>query len=176
METITLKIDEDQEDALNDVMAGLEKALGCKVCMAPSHVYVVESDDPKALAILESVFGETAIVHKAEMAKKQAKNARRLPENLPGEKIHRAHHTRQDLKYIIVSGPDQGTELFAMALRKKLRVGNIAEGTRLSHPKKGDFVVVHGELVHYSGVSEQMIVNAAHEQPVRDWEPVEALS
>jgi hypothetical protein len=138
MSKITLKIYDEQEDALSQLVLALEKSLGCKVAFVQCSIYEVESEDPRAIAILQSVFGE----EEQPPADKQA--GQKMGKAAKKEKngIHRAYHTRKDERYQVLNSPAAdlvGQEFISGVLAMKLKAGKIPEGTTLRHPSKGIF-------------------------------------
>ena len=125
MEKITLRISEEQEDALSGLVLALEQSLGSKVTFVRASVYEVESSDPRALAILQSVFDQPQTPRTSNTEKK----------------FSRAKHTRKNVCYEITSGDEQGTQIAGGPLALRLKAGSIALDTTLRHPTNGDFVV-----------------------------------
>jgi len=59
MSEIRLSVQQDQEDTLSELVLSMEKLLGCKVTLsAQATIYEAESDNPKALEILQEIFSE----------------------------------------------------------------------------------------------------------------------
>jgi hypothetical protein len=136
---IRLSVQQDQEDALSELILSLEKILSCKISASPvAAIYEAESDEPKVLAILQDMFSENG---PAPVVEKSVEKVSK-----PGKKEKKkrvvAFHTRQDLKYKVLNGPEQGTELTGGGLALKLKAGTLPVGTHLSHPKKGEQIVV----------------------------------
>jgi hypothetical protein len=157
MNKITLKIQEEQEDALSELVLALEKSLGCRVAFKQSSVYEVESEDPRAIAILQSVFGETEQVLAGLLGQKLVKAAKK-------EKKPRTAYTRKNVCYEITSGEDAGKLIAAGPLALRLKAGSIAPETTLRHPEKGDFIVKTDgdEMKHFQLAKEP---EAVEEQP-----------
>jgi hypothetical protein len=137
-----LSVQQDQEDALSELILSVEKILSCKVSASPvASIYEVESDEPKVLAILQDMFSED------RPAPAGAKPVEKISK--PGKKekngiIHRAYHTRKDVRYEVLNSPNAdliGQEFLTGPLTMKLKAGKIPEGTSLRHPTKGIFVV-----------------------------------
>lgn len=110
-----------QEDTLSEFIIALENATGCHIeCQ---EFYILVTDDPKAGAILQTVFGGNGsqpitTVKKAKKLKPKKKR-------------------RQQLLYTILDGPNAGKEFMGPSLALMIKAGNLAEGTHVSHPVKG---------------------------------------
>jgi hypothetical protein len=123
MNKVTLRIQEEQEDALSELVLALEKGLGCKV-------YEVESEDARAIAILQTVFG------KSEQAPADEKAGEK---KAAGKK---KKNRRIEALYTVLNGEFEGKQLMGTGLAKMLKKGTLPVGTLLSHPDKGEQMVV----------------------------------
>jgi hypothetical protein len=120
-----------KEVELSKFCNALQEATGCHITI--NQIFDVEVDDPEMAAVLQAVYGDN--------------NRKPLIEK-PAEKTKattRQHHTRQDLRYQFVSGPQSnlhGKEFTAASVSKMLKAGSLAVDTHLNHPEKGEVVVV----------------------------------
>jgi hypothetical protein len=111
-------------------------------------IYEAESENPKALTILQEIFSENGPAPEVEKPVEKVSK--------PGKKekngiIHRAYHTRKDERYEVLYSPNAdliGQEFLTGPLTMKLKAGKIPESTSLRHPSKGIFTVedVAGKL------------------------------
>jgi hypothetical protein len=105
-----------KEDSLTEFIVSLENVIpGCKVEIR--EVFYLDVDDPKAAAILQSLFG-------GKVEKKE------------GEKKHRKH-----FHYTVLTGPLVGREITPQTFKKMFKNGEIAAGTVVKHPTMGELVV-----------------------------------
>lgn len=119
-----------QEDTLAELCIALENAIpGCQI--KSQEFYVLEVNNPKAAAILQSVFGGNS-TQAAETDKKAKK---------PGkEKPKRA--SPKLLRYTFLTDVRSGQTITGGALGRMLKAGNLVSGTCLSHPERGELIAV----------------------------------
>jgi hypothetical protein len=126
---IEIDMNKVQEDTLVELILTLENAIpGCHV--KSQEVYVLECNDAKATAILQSLFGGNS--HQAVETVEKKKETKK-----PG----RGKYTRQSLIKIL-SGPRAGEKITGKALDKILRDHLLEPKTHIRHPQRGEMVIV----------------------------------
>jgi len=145
MSEIRLSVQQDQEDTLSELVLSMEKLLGCKVTLsAQATIYEAESDNPKALEILQEIFSENDLAQASRKTTVKILKAVKKPveKGKKPEKKERKKYARKEVLYTVLDGPYAGKELMAAGMFKMLKTGKLAEHTHLSHPEKGNMIVL----------------------------------
>lgn len=142
MNKIVLKQENVDEGTLDNFIRALEEATGCTVKW--NQVYELEVDDPKAAAILQTVFSDNG-------DKALAKTAKAKSRDLSGAKEARAKggRTRRVVsnKWTVLTGLHAGEVLVTQRVNKMAARGELHAGDQLRHPKLGDRFVSNGKLI-----------------------------
>lgn len=145
MNKIVLKQENVDEGTLDNFIRALEEATGCTVKW--NQVYELEVDDPKAAAILQTVFGDNGKVPRSERGegKKTAKSR-----DLSGAKEAKAKGGKAGRKvsnkWTVLTGLHAGEVLVTQRVNKMAARGELHAGDQLSHPKLGCHFVSNGKL------------------------------
>jgi hypothetical protein len=121
-------------DDLDTVVAGMEAACG------GDHILVTETfelvvQDKRQAAALEALFPSKGTIEEATIKPRKGKQ-----EKIPAEKPKRK--SPKYIPYTFLSGPRINDTISGGALGEILKAGNLAAGVRLSHPVRGELVVV----------------------------------
>jgi hypothetical protein len=143
MGKIIIKQENVDDSTLDDFIQALEKATGCTIKW--STVYELEVDDPKAAAILQTVFSDNGEVKKKK-AMKEAKTK--------GSKAGRVVKN----KWTVLSGIHAGEVLVTQKVNKAIACGALDPGTKLSHPKLGARFVSNGKLIEEPSIHPTEVV------------------
>jgi hypothetical protein len=124
-----------QEDTLAELCVALENSIpGCEI--KSQEIYILETNSPKAASILHSLFsGNNTQVAETEKKEKKEKKPKK-------EKSKQTIRTMNFIPYTFLDGPRSGQTITGGALGRMLKAGNLAAGARLSHPRRGELVVV----------------------------------
>jgi hypothetical protein len=143
MGKIVLRQENVDEGTLDNFIRALEEATGCKVKW--SQVYELEVDDPKAAAILQTVFDNNGDKAPARPAKANFRDPSGAKEaKSKGGKAGRVVKN----KWQVISGEHHvGEELVTQKVNKMAKTGELTAGTRLIHPKLGVRFVSNGNLI-----------------------------
>jgi hypothetical protein len=115
---------------LDDFIQALEKATGSHVIT--KAVIEVTCDDPKAAAIIQTVFGGNGQV---AIARQQKEKKTENTEKPAGMK------TRIDIPYKVLDGPQAGMKVKGGPLSRMIKAGSLGANTHLQHPDKGLFII-----------------------------------
>lgn len=133
MGKIIIKQENVDDSTLDDFIQALEKATGCTIKW--STVYELEVDDPKAAAILQTVFSGNGEVKKKKVvkeAKTKGGKAGRVVKN-KWQVLNGEHHV--------------GEELVTQQVNKMAKSGELSAGSQLIHPKLGMRFISNGKLI-----------------------------
>lgn len=142
MGKITLEQENVDDGVLDDFIKALENATGCTIKWRT--VYELEVDDPKAAAILSTVFSSNGNAKQTEASKSKAIKA-----TVKGGKAGRVVSN----KWSVLTGLHAGEVLITQKVNKMARSGELHAGTELRHPKLGVRFVSNGRLIEEPSVS-----------------------
>jgi hypothetical protein len=135
-QTIYIKTPISRDD-LETVIAGLETACGgIRIEIAESFDLVVE--DERQAAALKALFGADGSQPICNDQKEKKSGKPRLKFN----KVLRPYKKREESYYIFLNSERVNQKITGGALGRMLQTGKLEVGTRLSHPTKGELVVV----------------------------------
>jgi hypothetical protein len=128
----------DFDDDFEEFALAIEKITGGKAKV--STMYALEIEDPK-IARCVTVFIGTLKHLKKPAPAKPAQKAKEEKKVEKGPKEWR-NKPRKQILYTFIDGERAGVEVRGPVLHLMIKQGKISDGTRLSHPKKGELMVV----------------------------------
>jgi hypothetical protein len=133
MPKIILKAENIDETRLGHFIEALEESM--EVTIKWSQVFELEMDDPKAAAILQTVFGGN------EHAKAEEKPGRKAKVQDGRKKIG-----QRPRDWTVLTGEQKGATFASQGLARIVKAGKL-DGAVLNHSQKGQFEVLHRQLV-----------------------------
>lgn len=116
-------------EALAMCVEGIGRLTGAAITM--SHQVIISTENVPAYFALRDLLK----VKPVKTGKMDRSAEVKLP--LPGEKKQ-----RQDVLYEILDGPKAGAKYRGPSIALMMKAGNLAAGTHLRHPERGNLIVV----------------------------------
>ena len=132
-----------EQDTLAEFIEALKNARpGCRIELR--EVYVLEVDDMKAASILQSLFGGNGHQEVEEDRGPRTEDRGQSKEDGTGrrEAGKKSNRPHSPSLFTILTGPRAGEKIEGAALRQDLKHHRLEPGDRISHPQKGEKIIV----------------------------------